>query len=159
MNETLDAAGRPVVAREVDERPTAASGLRVFQFLSAAGGAVLFLMGLIAVFRVDFNAKLLDTSADVFGFGFSATAAIAGILLGGAILAAALAYQDRGGAAFIGLLTMALGIAALVIDGQANADVDVNSRTVGLFIAIGAVVFVCSLVPWWSRRRETTVVR
>lgn len=40
-----------------------------------------------------------------------------------------------------------------------DANVDVNSRTVGLFIAIGAVVFVCSLVPWWSRRRVTTVVR
>ena len=45
------------------------------------------------------------------------------------------------------------------VNRHPDANVDVNSRTVGLFIAIGAVVFLCSLVPWWSRRRVTTVVR
>ncbi|WP_421120694.1 hypothetical protein ACE2AJ_05150 [Aquihabitans daechungensis] len=156
----VDAAGRPIVAEQVETRPTAASaGLRVFQIVSALAGAVLFVFGLIAVFQVDFGADLLDTSAEVGGFGFSAVSAIAAILLGGAILVSTLADQDRGGTAFVGLITIALGIAALVVEGQAESDLQVDNRSAGLFIVAGAVAFVCSLVPWWSRRRVTTVVR
>jgi hypothetical protein len=156
----VDAAGRPIVAERVETRPTAASaGLRIFQIVSALAGAALFVLGLLAVFKVDFGADLLDTSAEVAGFGFSAVAAIAAILLGGAILVSTLADQDRGGAAFVGLVTIALGIAALIVDGQSQADLQVDRQSAGLFIVIGAIVFVCSLVPWWSHRRVTTVVR
>jgi len=156
----VDVDGRPIVAEQVETRPTAASaGLRVFQIASAIAGAVLFVFGLMAIFKVDFGADLLDTSASVAGYGFSAVAAIAAILLGGAILVSTLADQDRGGSAFVGLITIALGIAALVVEGQPDTQVQVDNRSAGLFIIIGAVVFVCSLVPWWSRRRVTTVVR
>lgn len=156
----VDVDGRPIVAEQVETRPTAASaGLRVFQIASAIAGAVLFVFGLMAIFKVDFGTDLLDTSASVAGYGFSAVAAIAAILLGGAILVSTLADQDRGGAAFVGLITIALGIAALVVEGQPDTEVQVDNRSAGLFIIIGAVVFVCSLVPWWSRRRVTTVVR
>lgn len=156
----VDVDGRPVVAEQVETRPTAASaGLRIFQIASAIAGAVLFVFGLMAIFKVDFGADLLDTSASVAGYGFSAVAAIAAILLGGAILVSTLADQDRGGSAFVGLITIALGIAALVVEGQPDTQVQVDNRSAGLFIIIGAVVFVCSLVPWWSRRRVTTVVR
>jgi hypothetical protein len=165
MNETIDPAGRPVAdqrveERRVEERPAAASaGLRIFQIVSALAGAALFGIGLLAIFEVDFNADLLDTSAEVAGYGFSAAAAIAAILLGGAILVATLADQDRGSAAFIGLVTIAVGIAALIAEGQTDSELQVDNKSAGLFIVIGAVVFVCSLVPWWSRRRVTTVVR
>jgi hypothetical protein len=155
----VDVDGRPIVAEQVETRPTTASaGLRVFQIASAIAGGILFVFGLLAIFKVDFGADLLDTSATVAGYGFSAVAAIAAILLGGAILVSTLADQDRGGAAFVGLITIALGIAALVIEGQPDADLQVDNRSAGLFIIIGAVVFVCSLVPWWSRRRVTTTV-
>ena len=156
----VDVDGRPIVAEQVETRPTAASaGLRIFQIASAIAGAVLFAFGLMAICEVDFGADLLDTSASVAGYGFSAVAAIAAILLGGAILVSTLADQDRGGSAFVGLITIALGIAALVVEGQPDTQVQVDNRSAGLFIIIGAVVFVCSLVPWWSRRRVTTVVR
>lgn len=146
---------RPVA---VDERPTAASaGLRIFQIVSAIAGSVLFVMGLIAIFKVDFDVSLLDTTADVAGFGFSAAAALAALLLGGIILVATLADQDRGSAAVAGLLTLTVGIAALIIDGQSDAEIQVDNRTAGLFIVIGALVFVMSLVPWWSRRRAVVV--
>ena len=177
MNETIDPAGRPVVQQpvvtqqpvvgqqpvvthQVEDRPTAASaGLRIFQIVSALAGAALFIIGLIAIFEVDFGADLLDTTADVAGYGFSAVGAIAAILLGGAILVATLADQDRGGAAFVGLVTIAVGIAALIADGQTDSELQVDNRSAGLFIVVGAIVFICSLVPWWSRRRVTTVVR
>lgn len=160
MNETLDPSGRPAVAQQVVDRPSAASaGLRIFQIASALAGGVLFLLGLLAAFKVDFGADLLDTSGAVAGYGFSAAAAIAALLLGGAILVATLADQDRGGAAFVGLVTIAVGIGALIADGQSDAQVQVDRRSAGLFIVAGAVVFVCSLVPWWSRRRVTTIVR
>lgn len=154
-----DPTDGPVVAQQVDTRPTAASaGLRIFQIASAIAGAVLFVVGLLAVFDVDFGLDLLDTSAVVAGFGFSAAAAIAAILLGGAILATTLADQDRGGTAFAGLITIGVGIAGLVIDGQTDTGIQVDRDAAGLFIIVGAVVFACSLVPWWSRRRVTTVV-
>ena len=154
-----DPTDRPVVAQQIDTRPTAASaGLRIFQIASAIAGAVLFVIGLLAVFDVDFGLDLLDTSAVVAGFGFSAAAAIAAILLGGAILATTLADQDRGGTAFAGLITIGVGIAGLVIDGQTDTGIQVDRDAAGLFIIVGAVVFACSLVPWWSRRRVTTVV-
>ncbi|MCU1370985.1 MAG: hypothetical protein JWO77_2179 [Ilumatobacteraceae bacterium] len=160
MNETLDSAGRPIVAQQVETRPAAASaGLRIFQIASALAGAALFIIGLIAIFDVDFNANLLDTTTSVAGYGFSAAGAIAAILLGGAILVATLADQDRGGAAFVGLVTIAVGIGALIVDGQSDSSMQVDNRSAGLFIVVGAVVFICSLVPWWSHRRVTTVVR
>jgi len=145
-------------ATAVETRPTAGSaGLRVFQIVSAIAGAVLFGFGLAAVFDVDFGAGLLDTTGLVAGYGFSPAAAIAAILLGGAVLISTLADQDRGSAAFVGLITIALGIAALVAEGQAS-DFEVDDKTAALFIVAGAVVFVCSLVPWWGRRRVTRVV-
>jgi len=150
---------RPVAATEVETRPTAASaGLRVFQIVSAIAGAVLFGFGLAAVFDVDFGAGFFDTTGAVAGYGFSPAAAIAAILLGGATLISTLADQDRSGAAFVGLVTIAVGIAALVAEAQA-ADFQVDDATAALFIVAGAVVFVCSLVPWWGRRRVTQVVR
>lgn len=154
----IDSAGQPV-ATQVESRPTAASaGLRIFQVASAVAGAALFVIGLLAVFDVNFDADLLDTTAVVAGYGFSAAAAIAAILLGGAILAATLADQDRGSAAFAGLITVGLGIAGLIIDGRIDTGVQVDRDAASLFIIIGAVVFACSLVPWWSRRRVTTTV-
>jgi len=160
MNQAATPAGQPVVTQQVEERPTAASaGLRIFQVISAVAGAVLFVFGLLAVFKVDFGADLLDTTAAVAGFGFSAAAAIAAILFGGAILVSTLADQDRGGAAFVGLITIAIGIGARVAEGQADSGIQVDNRSAGLFIVAGAVVFFCSLVPWWSRRRVVTVAR
>lgn len=159
MYQQNDPIQRPVVAQQVDTRPSAASaGLRIFQIASAIAGAALFVIGLLAVFDVNFDMNLLDTTAVVAGFGFSAAAAIAAILLGGAILASTLADQDRGSTAFAGLITIAVGIAGLVIDGQTDTGVQVDRDAAGLFIIVGAVVFACSLVPWWSRRRVTTVV-
>lgn len=157
-NDAVDAAGRPVATQRVEERP-ASAGLRIFQLVSAAAGAALFVIGLLAIFEVDFDADLLDTTASVAGFGFSAVAAAAAILLGGAILVSTLADQDRGAAAFVGLLTIVIGIAALALEGQAAEEVQVDRRSAGLFIVVGAVVFACSLVPWWSRRRVVTVER
>lgn len=159
MYQQNDPIQRPVVVQQVDTRPSAASaGLRIFQIASAIAGAALFVIGLLAVFDVNFDMNLFDTTAVVAGFGFSAAAAIAAILLGGAILASTLADQDRGSTAFAGLITIAVGIAGLVIDGQTDTGVQVDRDAAGLFIIVGAVVFACSLVPWWSRRRVTTVV-
>jgi hypothetical protein len=132
---------------------TTTSGLRVFQVLAAIAGAVLFVMGLIAVFDVDWGDAWLRTTAEVGGFGFSAAAAVAALVLGAAILIATLADQDRGSAAAIGLVTLAVGIVGLVLQDEADADVQVDTGTATLFLVLGAAVFVLSLVPWWSRRR------
>lgn len=148
---------RVVEASDTEVREVTRPGspmLRIFQVLAAIAGAVLFVMGLIAAFRVDFGADLLDNTAGVGGYGFSAAGAIAAILLGGAILATALGNQDRGITAFLGLLTLLVGIGALIIEGQAPDELDVDRRSAGLFMVIGAIVFLTSLVPWWTRRRE-----
>ena len=143
-------------ATQVDTREThTGSGLRIFQILAAAGGGVLFVMGLIAVFRVDFGAGFLNTSGSVAGFGFSPAGAIAGILLGGGILAASLADQDRAATSVLGILTVLVGIAALVAQGEVDG-VQVDRDAALLFVVIGAIVFVLGLLPWVSGRRRVT---
>lgn len=143
---------------EVHERPAGSAALRVFQAVSAIAGAVLFGLGVAAALDVDFGGDLLAISGSVAGYGFSPVAAIAAIVLGAAILIATLADQDRAGAAVVGLLTMGVGIAALIVEDR-TTDVQVDGRSATLFIVAGVVVFVASLVPWWRRRRVTTVVR
>ncbi len=145
-----------VAVREV--RP-AASGLRIFQILAALCGAALFALGLAAVFQVDFGDGWLRTTADVAGFGFSAVAAVAALVMGGVILVATLADQDRGSASFAGLLTLIVGIVGFIVQDNAETDVQVDGRAATLFVALGAAVFVLAMVPWWSRRRTTVVDR
>lgn len=141
-----------------DRQPVAHQGLRIFQILTAAAGAVLFVFGVVAAFRVDFGDDFLRTSGDVAGIGFSAAGAIAALLLGAGILAAALADQDRGTAAFLGILTLIVGIGGLIAEDQAPKDVTVDHQATTLFIVIGAAAFVLSLIPWWTHRREITTV-
>lgn len=138
----------------VAEERRAGGGWRIFQLLAAAAGAALFALGLAAVFQVDFGERWLQTTAEVAGIGFGAVAAIAAVLLGGAILVATLADQDRGSASAAGLVTLVVGIAGFVVQDNADADVQVDGSTATLFVAVGAVVFVLALVPWWSRRRR-----
>jgi hypothetical protein len=157
MNADVDATGQPVRQVQVERDRTAGVGLRAFQILAALGGGILFALGLLAVFDVDF-ANALDTSAEVGGFGFSAVAAVAALVLGGAILASTLADQDRGGTAMLGLVTLIVGIVGFVVEDNASADVQVDGRAAALFVILGAAVFVLSLVPWWTRRRTTTYV-
>jgi len=145
-------------AQIVQETAAGSPALRIFQVLTAAVGAVLFVLGLIAVFRVDFGAGMFETSGAVADFGFSPALAIAAILLGGATMAAALAAQDRGLAAFVGLLTVVVGIAALILEGEIPETVGVDRRSALLFVVLGAATFVLSLIPWWSGRRRTTQV-
>lgn len=145
-------------ARVVQESTTAHPELRIFQVLTGAAAAVLFVGGLAAVFQVDFGAGLFETSGAVAGFGFSPALAIAAILLGGLGMVAAFAAQDRGTAAFVGLLTVVVGIAAMILEGEIPESVGVDRRSALLFVVLGAVIFALSLVPWWSGRRRTTEV-
>ncbi len=146
-------------ARVVQETRAGSPGLRIFQVLTGVAGAVLFVMGLVAVFRVDFDAGFFNASAAVADFAVSPAMAIAAILLGGATLVAAFAAQDRGSAAFVGLLTLLIGIGALIFEGETSESIGVDRRSALLFVVLGAVVFVLSLIPWWSGRRHTTEVR
>jgi len=146
-------------AQVVQTTTTGSPALRIFQILTGAVGAVLFVAGLVAVFRVDFGAGMFETSGAVADFGFSPALAIAAIVLGGATMAAALAAQDRGSAAFVGLLTVVVGIAALVLEGEIPETVGVDRRSALLFVVLGAAIFVLSLIPWWSGRRRTTQVQ
>lgn len=141
--------------RVVEHTRTGAPALRIFQILTAAAGAVLFIAGLVAVFRVDFGVGFFETSGAVADFGFSPALAVAAILLGGATMVAALAAQDRAAAAVVGLLTVAVGIAALVLEGEIPESVGVDRRSALLFVVLGAVIFVLALIPWWSGRRRT----
>ena len=153
---------RPVYRSEAaavrEDRP-AASGLRIFQVLAALCGAALFALGLAAVFQVDFGDQWARTTAEVAGFGFSAVAAVAALLLGGVVLVATLTDQDRASASFAGLLTLVAGIAGLIVQDNATSDWQVDRSTAGLFVFLGAAVFVLALVPWWTRRRTTYVDR
>lgn len=148
-------------AYEVEhERSRGTQSLRIFQVLTAATGAILFLVGLLAVFEVSFDGdRIFDTTGEVAGFGFSAALAGAALVLGAGILIASLADQSRTGAAIVAFLAILVGIAALVANDQPEADISVERGSAALFIVLGAVAFVLSLIPWWSGRQDRTVVR
>lgn len=152
---------QPVHQEVQYEEATGAPGLRLFQILVAATGAVMFVIGLLAVFQVDFDGEMFfDTTGEVGGFGFSAAFAIAAVVLGAGILLASLASQDRTGAGIMALVAIIVGIAALVIDDQPDVEVSVDRGAAAVFIVLGAIAFVLSLVPWWSgRRRHVDVLR
>lgn len=142
------------------ERSRGTQSLRIFQVLTAATGAILFLVGLLAVFEVSFDGdRIFDTTGEVVGFGFSAALAGAALVLGAGILIASLADQSRTGAAIVAFLAILVGIAALVANDQPEADISVERGSAALFIVLGAVAFVLSLIPWWSGRQDRTVVR
>jgi len=145
-------------AQVVQQTTRGNPALRIFQVLTGAAGAALAIFGLAAVFRVDFNAGFVETSGSVADFGFSPALAVAAILLGGATMVAAFAAQDRGTAAFLGLLTVIVGIAALALEGEIPESVGVDRRSALLFVVFGAAIFVLALIPWWSGRRHTTSV-
>lgn len=133
--------------------------LRVAQVIAGLAGAILFVMGVIAVARVDFGASLVETSGSVGGFGFSAVMALAAILLGAITLVTAFADQDRGSTAIIGIITLLVGVGALIAEGQIPEEVNVDRRSAMLFIVLGAVAFVASLVPWFTVRRSVEPTR
>ena len=150
---------RPVVrSGAVVEHDRALGAPRLLQIVAGLCGGALFAFGLVSVFRVDFGSDWLRTTATVAGFDVSAAVAIASLVMGGIILVATLADEDRGSAATVGLLTLVLGIVGLVLRDNPDTEVQVAGRTASLFVVLGAVVFVLSLVPWWSRRRATTYV-
>lgn len=149
----------PGVVVERDARPTASAAWRVFQLLAAAAGGFLFGVGLVGIFRVDFDAGFLEATAQVLGFALSPMTAVAAVLLGGAVLVSALADQDRGATAFIGLLTLIAGVVGMAVEGEIDQSVGVDRRAALLFVAVGAIVFLLSLVPWWSNRRRTVTLR
>ena len=154
-----DVATRQEYAAETrSEVTTANNSLRIFQFATAAVGAILFIIGLVAVFGVDFD-EWQRNSGSAVGFDFSPAVAIIAIVLGALLLAAALAGQDRTGAAVIAFLILAAGIAGLILSGMDDVDFEIARKTSTLFIVLGAIGFICSLIPWWSGRRYTEVNR
>lgn len=146
--------------REVQQEVrTGGDSLRIFQAIAALIGLAFFVAGLVAVFDVDFGGGWLRTTGEVAGLGFSPVGAIAAIVLGAALLGATLADQDRGSAAIVAFLIMAVGIAGLILNDQPDTEASVDTDSATAFIVLGAIAFVCSLVPWWSGRRYRTRVR
>lgn len=145
-----DARRGPARAERDHRGPDAA--LRTFQVLAAVAGAALFVIGLLAVFQVNFGDAWTETTAEVVGLGMNAITAVAALVLGGAILVASVADQDRGSSAILGLLTLFAGIAGLIAQDNPDANVQIDHGTATAFVVLGALVFVLSLVPWWSRR-------
>lgn len=135
---------------------TRTNGLRIFQAVAALVGAAVFLIGLLGVFDVDFDAGFLKLSGEVASFGVSPAVAIGAVVLGALLLVVTLADQDRGSAALVSFLVLAAGIAGLVFDDKPTSDFQVDGSTASLFVVLGAIAFLCSLVPWWSGRAYRT---
>lgn len=142
-----------VVVQDVE---TTGNALRIFQLVTAAVGAALFVLGLLAVFQVDFGVGWLKLSGEVADLAFSPAVAIGCIVLGAALLGATLSDQDRSGAALVSFLVLAAGIAGMVIDDDPTADIQVDPSTATVLIVLGAIGFVCSMIPWWSGRSVRT---
>ena len=47
----------------------------------------------------------------------------------------------------------------MILEGEIPEGVGVDRRSALLLVVLGAVIFVLSLIPWWSGRRRTTQVQ
>ncbi len=56
-------------------------------------------------------------------------------------------------------LVLAAGIAGMIVDDDPTSDIQVDPSTATLLIVLGAIGFVCSLIPWWSGRSYRTTRR
>jgi hypothetical protein len=126
----------------------------VGRFISIVAGAVLTVIGLIALAQLDWSASGFDAPAvSVAGMTFRPWIAIATTLLGLLALAAG-ASRDRESKLFVGGLLVAVGIALLVANPTLEGVV-ITDRMGWIAIIVGGVLAVTGLVTgraWVGRR-------
>jgi hypothetical protein len=118
-----------------------------------AGAAVV--LGVVALFRVDWDAGLDAAAVDVAGVGFTPLVAIVTVVAGLVALVAA-ASPDRTSKIVVGAVLVCAGLGILLASTANQADLDVEDAHGWIAIVVGGVLLVAGLVlrSSWSSRRH-----
>jgi hypothetical protein len=124
------------------------------QFVHAAIGVFLIVVGVVAIVRGDLSVDLTEPTFDVLGITHNAAIGLGELIAGALLLVAAAGPSGRFLGVIVGLALIAVG-AVLLGDEETMQDLGTDSALAWLAIALGAVATLVGLVPsrLVSRRR------
>ncbi len=126
--------------------------------LAMAAAAVATVIGVIALFRIDWNNGLDSRAVDVAGMIMTPKVAIVTVVAGIIALAAA-ASPDRSSKLVVGAVLAIAGVAILLIGDADRLNLQVERRHGWLALIVGAVLILAGMLmrrTWTARRRVAT---
>lgn len=125
--------------------------------LAMAAAAVATIIGVIALFRIDWNNGLDSSAVDVAGMIMTPEVAIVTVVAGIIALAAA-ASPERGSKLVVGAVLAIGGVAILLIGDADRLDLQVERAHGWLALIVGAVLILAGLLmrSAWTARRVAT---
>jgi hypothetical protein len=126
--------------------------------LAMVAAAVATIIGVIALFRIDWNNGLDSSPVDVAGMIMTPTVAIVTVAAGIIALAAA-ASPERSSKLVVGTVLAIGGVAILLIGDADRLDLQVERRHGWLALIVGAVLILAGMLmrnAWTARRRVAT---
>lgn len=126
--------------------------------LAMVAAAVATIIGVVALFRIDWNNGLDSRAVDVAGMIMTPKVAIVTVVVGIIALAAA-ASPERGSKLVVGAVLAIAGVAILLIGDADRLDLQVERRHGWLALIVGAVLILSGLLmrtAWTARRRVAT---
>jgi hypothetical protein len=126
--------------------------------IAMAAAAVATVIGVIALFRIDWNNGLDSPAVDVAGMIMTPKVAIVTVVAGIIALAAA-ASPERGSKLVVGAVLAIAGVAILLIGDADRLDLQVERRHGWLALIVGAVLVLAGMLmrnSWSARRRVAT---
>ena|SRR5215207_7297949 len=139
-------------------RTAAVSRTRHFspgQILTGIVGALLVIVGIVAVTRTGIDGSLNTPPTDIFGLAHSALIGIVEIGAGLLLLVGSASPSSRGVAAFVGALLVIGGIVVAAASNGLLMDLGTEKST-GWFLAVmGGIALVGALLPTFVRSDRT----
>jgi hypothetical protein len=126
--------------------------------LAMVAAAVATIIGVIALFRIDWTNGLDSRAVDVAGMIMTPKVAIVTVIAGIIALAAA-ASPERSSKLVVGAVLAIAGVAILLIGDADRLDLQVERRHGWLALVVGAVLILAGLLmrnTWTARRRVAT---
>jgi hypothetical protein len=151
-------ATTPVAADERVSMSDHAGWNSAVRVLAMIGAGIGIVMGVIALFRLNWDNGLDAFPVDVAGLAFTPWVAIITVVVGIVALAAA-ASPDRGSKFVVGAILAILGIGILAASDANRADLQVERAHGWLALLVGAVLILAGLLlrnSWTTHRRVRT---
>lgn len=124
--------------------------------VSAISGAVILIMGLVALARADLDSSFSEPIFQVAGFDHNQTLAFLEILLGGMLLIAGMT-DSVSGMRVLGAITVIGSFVALVEPGILGGDLELEGAYVVILLLLGAASLIAAAVLPTIERNSRSV--
>jgi hypothetical protein len=146
----------PVVTEYEDSYSSASTVVStIARFVAVAAAAVLTIVGLVAIARIDWDAGMDAASVRVYDRAFTPEVAIAAVVLG--VIGIAIAASPLADLRLAyGAILVAIGVAILLLSGDSN-DLELADGHGWLVLGVGAVIALSGLFRSYGFARRHTV--